>query len=92
MKCKNPTCSGTMRFLHEHFTRFVIPDTIMSDNGASFTATDCKDFCRVFLIVRIITTPYNFQSNEKVGKFVDTFKLTLKKSNGNESVDDILQF
>ena len=33
MKCKNPTCRGTIRFLHELFSRFGLPHTIPSDNG-----------------------------------------------------------
>ena len=32
MKCKNPMCSCTIRFLHKLFVRFVISDTIVSDD------------------------------------------------------------
>ena len=59
MKCKNPTCSGTIRFLHELFARFDIPDTIVSNNGIRFSAKVFKDFCKAFSIVYFITTLYH---------------------------------
>ena len=39
MKSKNPTCSDTIRFLHELFARFGVPDTIVLDNGTQFMAS-----------------------------------------------------
>ena len=57
MKCKNPMFSGTIKFLHELFARFGIPDTIVSDTGAQFMAKEFKDFCKAFLIVNITTKP-----------------------------------
>ena len=89
---QNNQSSGIIRFLHELFNRFGIPDTIVSDNGKQFTAKEFKDFCKAFLIVHISIRPYHLQSNGEAERFVDTFKQILKRSDGNESVDDILQF
>ena len=91
MKCKNPMYSSTIRFLHELFTRFDIPDTIVSNNGTQFTAKELKDFCKAFSIVPITTTLYHTRSNGLAERFVDTFKRAIK-SDGNEYVEDILQF
>ena len=79
MKCKNPMCSGIIRFLHELFARFGIPDTIVLDNETQFMEKEFKDFCKAFLIVYITTAPYHLQSNGQVERFVDTFKQALKK-------------
>ena len=92
MKYKNSMFSGTIRFLHEFFGRSCIPVTTVSDNETQFMAKEFKDFCKAFSIVHITTEPYHPRSNGQAERFVDTFKRTLKKSNGNKSVDDIQQF
>lgn len=58
MKCKNSTGSGTIRLLHELLIRFDITDTILSDNGAHFTAKVFKDFCKDFWIKENANTKY----------------------------------
>ena len=58
-KCKNPTWSGTIRFLHELFARFAISDPIVSVNGTQFKAREFKDFCKAFPIVYITSVPYH---------------------------------
>ena len=78
--------------MHELFIRFGIPDTIVSDNRTQFTASVFKDFCKAFLIVHITTAPHHPQFNGQAERFVDTFEQALKKSDGNESTDNILQF
>ena len=55
MKRKISTYSGTNRFLHELFSRFGIPDNIVSDNGTQFTAKiskilDCLFVCFLCLM------------------------------------------
>ena len=78
MKCKNPTRSHTIRFLHDIFTRFGIPDTIVSDNGTQFTTKILKDFCKAFSILHIITAPYHPQPNGQAERFMNSFKRALK--------------
>ena len=92
MKYKNLMCSGTIRFLHKFFARFGILDTIVLDNGTQFAAKEFKDFYKVFLIIHITTAPYHARFNWQAESFLDTFKWALKMSDGNESVDNILQF
>ena len=60
--------------------------------GHNSQQKEFKDFCKTFLMVHITTTPYHPQSNVQTERFVNTFKQALKKLNGNESVDYILQF
>ena len=44
MKCKNPTFSGTIRFLHGILARFDFSGKILSDNWILYTAKEFKDF------------------------------------------------
>ena len=83
-----PLCSGTIRFLHELFSRFGIPNTIVLDNGAQFSTKEFKEFGKAFSIVYTTTTLYHLRSNGQAEKFVDTFKRGLKKSDENEFVND----
>ena len=92
MKYKNHRCSGTIRFLYELIARFGIPDTIVLNDRIQFMAKEFKDFCEAFLIVHTTTAPYYLQSNGQAERFVDAFKRTLKKLDGNKFVDGILQF
>ena len=83
IKCKNATHNGTMRFLHDLSARFGIPDIIMLDNRTPFVAKELKDFCQAFSIVHMTTAPYQLRSNGQGARFANTFKRTLKKSDGD---------
>ena len=63
MTYRNPMGSVTIRFLHEIFARFGIPDITVSDNGTQFTAKEFKYFCKAFLIVHIATALFHLRSN-----------------------------
>ena len=78
MRCKKPTCSGTIRFLHKLFARFGIPDIIVLNNGTQSTVKRVQRFFKAFLIVHITTTWYHLWSYGQAEKFVDTFKRALK--------------
>ena len=80
MNCKSPSRTGTIRFLHELFARFSIPDTIVLDNGTQYTIKQFKDFCKSFSIVHITTALYHQRSNGLAEKIVNTFSWSLKKS------------
>ena len=74
MRSKNPTCSGTIRFLHKLFARFDILHPIVSDNGTQFTVKEFTGFCKTFSIVHITTEPYHPRSNGQAERFVNIFK------------------
>ena len=91
IKCKKATSKSTIDFLHEIFARFGIPDTIVSDNGTQFTSKEFENFCKMFSITHMTTAPYHPRSNGQAERFVDTFKRALKKSDGSETEDELLQ-
>ena len=44
-RLKNPTTTAVIRVLKEHFGRWRIPSTLISDNEPQFTAAQCQRFC-----------------------------------------------
>ena len=57
------TAFTTIQQLRKPFSQFGIPDTIASDNGSQFTATEFQDFCCVNGIRHIKVAPYHPSSN-----------------------------
>ena len=55
----NATSSATITYFRQVFAQFGVPESIVSDNGAQFTAADFKDFCRMNGIRHIQTAPYH---------------------------------
>ena len=78
-KCKNPMSEIIIKFLYELFARFGIVDLIVIDNGSQFTSKDFKEFCEIYQIKHITTTPFHPWSNSQAERFMDTLKRALKK-------------
>ena len=43
---KSATSAATVRYLRQLIAQFGIPETIVSDNGTQFVATEFKEFCQ----------------------------------------------
>ena len=56
LKCRRPTTTVAINFLHEFFARFGVPDSIVSDNGTQFTSSELKFFPKS-LQMQLITMP-----------------------------------
>ena len=82
LRCQRPTTAVTIGFLHELFTRFGVPDCVVSDNGTQFTSAEFKDFCNTFQVKHVTTPQYHPRSNGQAERFVDTLKRALKKAQG----------
>ena len=92
-KCKRPTVTVTKCFLTEMVCAFRSTRLFVSDNGAQFTGSEFKTFCKTLGIDQITTSSYHPRSNGQAERFVDTFKRPLKKTNGTGTDDgNILQF
>ena len=90
-RMKNITAEETILKLQEVFSRFGTPETLVSDNGTSFTSAKFSDFCKVNGINHIRTPPYSPASNGQAERFVDTFKRTLQKLEGEGTPPEVLQ-
>ena len=79
---KRPTSTNTVNRLHELFARYVVVDTIVTDNGTQFTSKEFEHFCATFQVEHIRIPPYHPRSNGQTKRFVDTLKRALKKAIG----------
>ena len=73
------TSTATIQHLRMIFSRFGLPETLVSDNGPQFAAEEFRSFCRLNGIHHILVTPYHPSSNGMVERAVQTFKQSLKK-------------
>ena len=75
--------------LKHHFSRYGIPDTIISDNGPPFSSKDFDDFTRKLGIKHITISPYNSKANGKAESAVKSAKKMLKKCSATGEDEDI---
>ena len=90
-KCKTPSTKTTIKMLQELFSRFGLPETIVSDNDTPFTSNDFENFCKLQSINHLKSAPYHPRSNGLVERFIDVFKRAIKKANGVETENEELQ-
>lgn len=87
---KSTTASHTVSKLQELFSRFGMPETIVSDNGTQFNSSYFNNFCTQNGIIHINTPVYHASSNGQAERFVDTFKRAYAKLKGEGKSDEIL--
>ena len=90
-KCKTLTTKTTIKVLVELFARFGLPETIVSDNGTSFTSKEVENFCKLLSINHLKSAPYHPRLNGLVERFLDVSKRAIKKANGIEAENEELQ-
>ena len=73
------TAVKTVDILRSVFSRYGIPDQIVTDNGPQFTAEEFKQFCIGNGINHTLTAPYHPSTNGEVERFVQTFKTSMQK-------------
>ena len=74
IECWKVTLLGTIIILRELFSRFGIPDTIVTDNGTSFTVAKFEEFCKGQTIKNIMTPPYCSRSNGLAERIFEKIK------------------
>lgn len=73
------TAEHVIQTLKALFTRFGIPEKIVSDNGLQFSSDTWKSFCGVYDIQHITSSPYNPQGKGHAERAVQTAKCILKQ-------------
>ena len=76
---QSATSFCTIQQLRQLFSRFGIPDSLVSDNGTPFTSKEFEDFCKSNGIRHIRVAPYHPASNGLAERAVRIIKEGLKK-------------
>lgn len=88
----NITTATTIEKCREIFSRFGIPEVLVSDNGPQFTSDEFRKFMEMNGIIHKRSAPYHPATNGQVERNVQTFKNKLKTINCNRSeVGKVLQ-
>ena len=64
----------------EHFGRYGIPETVISDNGPQFCSHEYTTFAKEWDFTHVTSSPYHSQSNGKAESAVKIAKSLLKKA------------
>ena len=83
-RLKTQTTAAVLRPLEKWFTQFGYPQVIVSDGGPQFR-TEFKEWCMLFGIEHLHSSPYHSQSNGLAEAAVKSTKALLEKS---RSFDD----
>ena len=73
----------------EHFRRYGIPETVISDNGPQFCSHEYTAFAKDWDFTHVTSSPYHSQSNGKSESAVKIAKSLLKKARKDDA--DIYQ-
>ena len=73
----------------EHFGRYGIPETVISDNGPQFRSHEYTTFAKDWDFTHVTSSPYHSQSNGKAESAVKIAKSLLKKARKDDA--DIYQ-
>ena len=77
---KNIGKLGVVDIMREHFARYGIPNTLISDNGPQFTSEVFANFASKYEFVHNTSSPYHQQANGKAENAVKTVKHILEKA------------
>jgi transposase InsO family protein len=71
--------------LKQHFARWGIPETVISDNGPQYSSEQFKNFSRLWDFKHKISSPGHAQSNGKVENAVKSAKRIMRKAKKSNS-------
>ena len=79
-KLEENTSSSVVEFLKEQFSRYGIPDSLVTDNGPQFSSQEFRQFALDWEFVHVTSSPHHHKANGKVESAVKTAKSLIKKT------------
>ena len=76
---KTATSATTIEHLQSIFATHGLPELLATDNGATFTSSECKELLSLNGIQHVISAPYHPATNGQAERTVQTVKEFLKK-------------
>ena len=80
------TASKTIEVLSGLFSRYGLPEVVVSDNGPQFTSSEFETFMKANGVKHIRSAPFHPSTNGPAERFVQTFKHSLRCSKGTASI------
>src|SRR5277367_2683252 len=74
------TASATIDVLLSIFTRFGLPERLVTDNGPQFTSLEFAEFTKSYGIIHTFSPPYHPATNGAAENFVGTFKTAMRSA------------
>lgn len=78
VELKSTLSTSIINHIKGIFSRYGIPETLVSDGGPQFSSTEFANFSREWCFSHVTTSPYNSQSNGQAERAVQTIKYLLK--------------
>lgn len=80
VKLDNLTTNNVVCYLKSQFSRYGLPDVLISDNGPQFSSHEFKNFLADYGIEHSTSSPYYAQANGQAERTVQTVKHLLSKA------------
>ena len=74
------TTSATIRVLRDLFSKYGIPNQVVSDNGPQFSSEEFRHFLKMNGVKQVLVAPYHAASNGAAERMVQSFKRSLSAS------------
>ena len=78
---ENLLASTVVNKVRGHFSRYGIPDTVVTDCGSQFTSKEFENLAKKWLFKHVKSSPYHHQSNGKAENAVKIAKHLFMKAN-----------
>ncbi|KAI4899548.1 hypothetical protein NFI96_026864 [Prochilodus magdalenae] len=84
------TASKTIQVLRSMFSRYGLPEVLVSDNGPQFVSDEFARFLKANGVKHMDSAPFHPATNGLAESFVQTFKHSLKSSRGSTPLQERL--
>ena len=80
IKLKTTTSASIIEAFKAIFSRYGVPETLVSDNGPQYTSQEFSEFTKSYNFCHVTSSPHFPQSNGQAERMVKTAKKLLKES------------